>query len=133
MTSQWKKWVAIALAFTAIAAPATRASAQTPHAPIRLALIEGMSGPFADAGADCLYAPGIRTREHIEASVKAVGGKAVNFLNSAPLGHTVGDLAAMGVRRISVGGTLSRVAMHGFIAAATRSSFTPRRESKRGP
>ena len=75
---------------------------------------------FADAGADCLYAPGIRTREHIEASVKAVGGKAVNFLNSAPLGHTVGDLAAMGVRRISVGGTLSRVAMHGFIAAATQ-------------
>lgn len=51
MTSQWKKWVAIALAFTAIAAPATRASAQTPRAPIRLALIEGMSGPFADAGA----------------------------------------------------------------------------------
>lgn len=50
MTSQWKKWVAIALAFTAITAPATRANAQTPHAPIRLALIEGMSGPFADAG-----------------------------------------------------------------------------------
>lgn len=75
---------------------------------------------FADAGADCLYSPGIRTREHIEASVKAVGGKAVNFLNSAPLGFTVGDLATMGVRRISVGGTLARVAMHGFIAAATQ-------------
>jgi 2-methylisocitrate lyase-like PEP mutase family enzyme len=75
---------------------------------------------FADAGADCLYSPGIRTREHIEATVRAVGGKAVNFLNSAPLGHTVDDLAAMGVRRISVGGTLSRVAMHAFIAAATQ-------------
>ena len=75
---------------------------------------------FADAGADCLYSPGIRTREHIEATVKAVGGKAVNFLNSAPLGHSVDDLAAMGVRRISVGGTLARVAMHGFIAAATQ-------------
>lgn len=75
---------------------------------------------FADAGADCLYSPGIKTREHIEAVVKAVGGKAVNLLNSAPMGYTVGDLAAMGVRRISVGGTLARVAMHGFIAAATK-------------
>lgn len=75
---------------------------------------------FADAGADCLYSPGIRTREQIEATVKAVGGKAVNFLNSAPLGYSVGDLAAMDVRRISVGGTLSRVAMHSFIAAATQ-------------
>ena len=36
---------------------------------------------FADAGADCLYSPGIKTREHIEATVKAVGGKAINFLN----------------------------------------------------
>ncbi|HEX5094331.1 MAG TPA: isocitrate lyase/phosphoenolpyruvate mutase family protein, partial [Burkholderiales bacterium] len=69
---------------------------------------------FADAGADCLYSPGIRSREHIEATVKAVGGKPVNFLNPAPLGFTVADLAAMGVRRISVGGTLSRVAMHAF-------------------
>lgn len=75
---------------------------------------------FSDAGADCLYSPGIRTRAHIEATVRAVGGKAINFLNSVPLGHSVDDFAAMGVRRISVGGTLSRVAMHGFIAAATQ-------------
>jgi len=75
---------------------------------------------FAGAGADCLYSPGIRTREHIEATVKAVGGKAVNFLNPAALGFTVADLAAMGVRRISVGGTLARVAMHAFIASATQ-------------
>src|SRR5262249_7479492 len=61
---------------------------------------------FADAGADCLYSPGIKTREQIEATVKAVGGKAINFLNSSALGFTVNDLAAMGVRRISVGGTL---------------------------
>jgi 2-methylisocitrate lyase-like PEP mutase family enzyme len=74
---------------------------------------------FADAGAECLYSPGIRTREHIEATVKAVGGKAINFLNPAPFGFTVDDLAKMGVRRISVGGTLARVAMHHFIAAAT--------------
>ena len=75
---------------------------------------------FADAGADCLYSPGIKTREHIEATVKAVGGKAINFLNSGAFGFTVSELAALGVRRISVGGTLSRVAMHGFIAAATQ-------------
>jgi 2-methylisocitrate lyase-like PEP mutase family enzyme len=74
---------------------------------------------FADAGADCLYSPGIKTREHIEATVKAVGGKAINFLNSTALGFTVDDIAKMGVRRISVGGSLARVAMHAFIKTAT--------------
>jgi 2-methylisocitrate lyase-like PEP mutase family enzyme len=74
---------------------------------------------FADAGADCLYSPGIKTREHIEATVKAVGGKAINFLNFGALGFTVDDLAKMGVRRISVGGSLARVAMHAFIEVAT--------------
>jgi 2-methylisocitrate lyase-like PEP mutase family enzyme len=73
---------------------------------------------FADAGADCLYSPGIKTREHIEATVKAVGGKAINFLNHSPFGFTVNDLAGMGVRRISVGGTLARVAMDAFIKSA---------------
>jgi 2-methylisocitrate lyase-like PEP mutase family enzyme len=74
---------------------------------------------YADAGADCLYAPGIRTRQQIEAVVKAVAPKPVNFLNSGAFGFTVSDLAAMGVRRISVGGSLARVAMHAFIRAAT--------------
>jgi 2-methylisocitrate lyase-like PEP mutase family enzyme len=74
---------------------------------------------YAAAGADCLYAPGIKTREQIEAVVKAVAPKPVNFLNSAALGFTVSDLAAMGVRRISVGGSLARVAMHAFIRTAT--------------
>lgn len=74
---------------------------------------------FAGAGADCLYSPGIKTREHIEATVKAVGGKAINFLNFGALGFTVSDLAGMGVRRISVGGSLARVAMHAFIETAT--------------
>jgi len=73
---------------------------------------------FADAGADCLYAPGIKTREQIEAVVKAVAPKPVNFLNSGAFGFSVQDLAGMGVRRISVGGTLARVAMHAFIASA---------------
>jgi 2-methylisocitrate lyase-like PEP mutase family enzyme len=74
---------------------------------------------YKDAGADCLYAPGIKTREQIEAVVEAVAPKPVNFLNSGAFGFTVGDLAAMGVRRISVGGSLARVAMHAFIKVAT--------------
>jgi 2-methylisocitrate lyase-like PEP mutase family enzyme len=74
---------------------------------------------YAEAGADCLYAPGIRTREQIEAVVKAVAPKPVNFLNSGAYGFTVSDIAAMGVRRISVGGSLARVAMHAFIRTAT--------------
>ena len=75
---------------------------------------------FADAGANCLYSPGIKTREHLDATVKAVGGKAINFLNMGALGFTVSDLAGMGVRRISVGGSLARVAMHAFINTATQ-------------
>jgi len=74
---------------------------------------------YAAAGADCLYAPGIKTREPIEAVVKAVAPKPVNFLNGGAFGFTVSDLAAMGVRRISVGGSLARVAMHAFIRTAT--------------
>lgn len=74
---------------------------------------------YAAAGADCLYAPGIRTREQIEAVVKAVAPKPVNLLNGGALGFTVSDIAAMGVRRISVGGSLARVAMHAFIKTAT--------------
>jgi 2-methylisocitrate lyase-like PEP mutase family enzyme len=73
---------------------------------------------FAEAGADCLYSPGIKTREQIEATVKAVAPKPVNFLNSGAFGFTVKDLADMGVRRISVGGTLARVAMNAFITSA---------------
>ncbi len=74
---------------------------------------------YAAAGADCLYAPGINKREQIEAVVKAVAPKPVNFLNSGAFGFTVADLADMGVRRISVGGSLARVAMHAFIRTAT--------------
>jgi 2-methylisocitrate lyase-like PEP mutase family enzyme len=73
---------------------------------------------FADAGADCLYAPGIRTREQIETIVQAVAPLPVNLLMSTASGLTVKDIADMGVRRISVGGTLARVAMDGFIQAA---------------
>jgi 2-methylisocitrate lyase-like PEP mutase family enzyme len=74
---------------------------------------------YADAGADCLYAPNIKTREQIEAMVKAVAPKPANFLAGWAMDFTVSDLAAMGVRRISVGGSLSRAAMHAFVKAAT--------------
>jgi len=73
---------------------------------------------FADAGADCLYSPGIKTREEITATIKAVAPKPINFLNARSFGYTVSDLATLGVRRISVGGTLARVAMHAFVASA---------------
>jgi 2-methylisocitrate lyase-like PEP mutase family enzyme len=73
---------------------------------------------YAMAGADCLYAPGIRTREHIEAVVKAVAPKPVNLLMPANLGFTVSDIAALGVRRISVGGTLARVGWGAVMRAA---------------
>ncbi|HKM88521.1 MAG TPA: isocitrate lyase/phosphoenolpyruvate mutase family protein [Xanthobacteraceae bacterium] len=74
---------------------------------------------YKAAGADCLYAPGITRREQIEAVVKAVAPRPVNFLAVGTLGFTVSDLAAMGVRRISVGGSLARVAMAAFIHTAT--------------
>jgi 2-methylisocitrate lyase-like PEP mutase family enzyme len=73
---------------------------------------------YAAAGADCLYAPGIRTREQIDAVVKAVAPKPVNLLMPANLGLTVTDVTALGVRRISVGGTLARVAWGAVIKSA---------------
>ncbi|HMA70508.1 MAG TPA: isocitrate lyase/phosphoenolpyruvate mutase family protein [Xanthobacteraceae bacterium] len=73
---------------------------------------------YASAGADCLYAPGIRTAEQIAAVVEAVAPKPVNVLMSAATGLTVADLAALGVRRISVGGALARVAWGAFMRAA---------------
>lgn len=73
---------------------------------------------FAGAGADCLYAPGIKTREQIETVVEAVAPKPVNLLMSFAGGFTVNDIAGMGVRRISVGGTLARVAMDAFMKSA---------------
>jgi 2-methylisocitrate lyase-like PEP mutase family enzyme len=73
---------------------------------------------YAAAGADCLYAPGIRTREQIAKIVEAVAPKPVNVLIGGALGFTVKDLADLGVRRISVGGALARAAWGGFVRAA---------------
>lgn len=73
---------------------------------------------YADAGADCLYAPALRTREEIAAVTAAVAPKHVNVLVSAPIGLTLADLAALGVRRVSLGSALARTAWGGFLRAA---------------
>ena len=74
---------------------------------------------FADAGADCLYAPGVTDAEEISAIVDAVAPKPVNVLVSTNnCNMTVAQLADLGVRRISVGGALARAAWGGFIAVA---------------
>jgi 2-methylisocitrate lyase-like PEP mutase family enzyme len=72
---------------------------------------------YGDAGADCLYAPGLATAEQISAVVAAVAPRPVNVLVSAP-GPTVAGLAALGVRRISVGSTLARVAWTACLRAS---------------
>jgi methylisocitrate lyase len=73
---------------------------------------------YAEAGADCLYAPGIRNRADITAVVKAVAPKPVNVLVGSDF-TTVAELADLGVRRISVGGALARAAWTGFLEAAS--------------
>jgi 2-methylisocitrate lyase-like PEP mutase family enzyme len=73
---------------------------------------------YAEAGADCLYAPGLRTLDDIRAVVEAVAPKPVNVLVGSDFTN-VGEMAALGVRRISVGGALARAAWGGFLAAAT--------------
>lgn len=73
---------------------------------------------FAEAGADCLYAPGVHAREEIAALVKAMAPKPVNVLIGGPVGLSVGNLADLGVRRVSVGGALARAAWGGFMGAA---------------
>jgi 2-methylisocitrate lyase-like PEP mutase family enzyme len=73
---------------------------------------------YSQAGADCLYAPGIHTPEQIKAVVSAVAPKPVNLLVGSASKLTVQEIAALGVRRISVGGALARAAWGGFLRAA---------------
>jgi 2-methylisocitrate lyase-like PEP mutase family enzyme len=73
---------------------------------------------YAEAGADCLYAPGIKTREQIAAVVAAVAPKPVNLLIGFASELTLRDIEALGVRRVSVGGALARTAWGGFMRAA---------------
>jgi len=72
---------------------------------------------YAEAGADCLYAPRITSPDNVSAIVDAVSPKPVNVLANAPF-ITVRQAASLGVRRISVGGTLARTAWSGFLQAA---------------
>ncbi|MET0739924.1 MAG: isocitrate lyase/phosphoenolpyruvate mutase family protein [Candidatus Nanopelagicales bacterium] len=82
---------------------------------------------YAEAGAECLYAPRIDTVEHVAAVVAAASDAPVNLLINAPF-ITVAEAATLGVRRISVGGTLARTAWSGFLQAAqeiaTAGTFT---------
>lgn len=72
---------------------------------------------FAEAGADCLYAPGLRSLDDIRAVVKAVAPRAVNVLAGSD-SATVSELAEAGARRVSVGGALARAALTGLLDAA---------------
>jgi 2-methylisocitrate lyase-like PEP mutase family enzyme len=82
-----------------------------------LAMVIDRLNAYAEAGADCLYAPGIKSKEQIAAVVKAVHPKPVNLLIGAS-GLSVAEAADLGVRRISVGGSLARVAWAGFMKAS---------------
>lgn len=73
---------------------------------------------YSDAGADCLYAPGLRTPEQIAAAVAAIAPKPFNLLVGTVSTLTVAEIAGLGVRRISVGGGLARAAWGGFQRAA---------------
>jgi len=78
---------------------------------------------YAQAGADCLYAPGVRAMSDVSAIVSAVAPKPVNVLVSTDF-TTVAQLAELGVRRISVGGALARAAWTGFLTAAREIATT---------
>src|ERR1700729_2178725 len=73
---------------------------------------------YSNAGADCLYAPGLSSVEHISAVVAAVAPKPVNLLVGFNADLTMAKIAALGVRRVSVGGALARAAWGGFMRAA---------------
>ncbi len=75
---------------------------------------------YSEAGADCLYAPGLTTTEQVEAVVRVAAPKPVNVLIGRPGLFKVAELEALGVRRVSVGGSLARSAWGGFMRAAKR-------------
>jgi 2-methylisocitrate lyase-like PEP mutase family enzyme len=70
---------------------------------------------FADAGADCLYAPGAREKGEIASIVRAVAPKPVNVVMMRP-GLNLGELTDLGVRRVSIGGAIARVAWTSIIS-----------------
>jgi 2-methylisocitrate lyase-like PEP mutase family enzyme len=91
---------------------------------------------YAEAGADVLYAPGVKTREDIALLVRTVAPKPLNVLSMPAMQLSVAELADLGVRRISVGGALARAAWGGFMRAAQeiaqQGSFTALAEAASG-
>lgn len=81
---------------------------------------------YSEAGADCLYAPLIMQDDHIRAVVQAVAPKPVNVLAFGPPAE---HLAALGARRISIGGSLAKAAWAGFLTAAREMADTGTFES----
>src|SRR6266403_6202660 len=73
---------------------------------------------YSEAGADCLYAPGFKERDHIKAIIECVAPKPSNILIGGPIGLTMKDCASLGARRVSVGGAFARAAWGGFIRSA---------------
>jgi 2-methylisocitrate lyase-like PEP mutase family enzyme len=73
---------------------------------------------YAQAGADCLYAPGLQTRDQIAATVAGIAPKPLNLLVGSASELTLKEISALGVRRVSVGGALARSAWAGFMRAA---------------
>ena len=73
---------------------------------------------YSEAGADCLYAPGFKERDHIKAIVECVAPKPSNILIGNPIGLTMRDAESLGARRVSVGGAFARAAWGGFIRSA---------------
>jgi len=73
---------------------------------------------YSEAGAECLYAPGFKERDHIKAIVEAVAPKPVNVLIGGSGGLTMRDAAELGARRVSVGGAFARAGWGGFIRSA---------------
>src|SRR5256886_2559859 len=73
---------------------------------------------YSEAGADCLYAPGFKERDHIQAIVECVAPKPSNILIGGASGLTMKDAESLGARRVSVGGAFARAAWGGFIRSA---------------
>jgi 2-methylisocitrate lyase-like PEP mutase family enzyme len=79
---------------------------------------------YSEAGADCLYAPGFKERDHIKAIVEAVMPKSVNVLIGGPGDLTLRDAGELGARRVSVGGAFARAAWGGFMRSANELAET---------
>ncbi len=88
-----------------------RCEAYLVHHPDAARVVPDRLAAYAAAGADCLYAPSIPDLETVAALVRLVAPRPINVVVSAPApGFTLAGLAALGVRRVSIGSGLARVA-----------------------